>query len=254
MYLFLEKAGASDDGYNFPDLCTIIHCVFTAKYQHGTLYTVISDFINEDSQTNYPVLPYMVRVSETKENLRVEFGIPEDALVFGTYSGADEFNISYIKEVVERLVTSKKEEDQKFWFVFLNIDPFGSDEARASQRLKFLPGTSNMDYKRKFINTCNGMLYGRAGGETFGLSCGEFSVCDKPILGRPGEHSKFHEQMLGDAMIHHTNAGELLYSLHNWSVICASKMNAVKTNGYKQYTPEKVIGIFQKYLETLKIS
>ncbi len=249
--LFLEKAGAADDGYFFPDLCTIIHCVFTAKHPHGTLYTVISDFINEDSQTEFPVLPYMVRVADTKENLRKELGIPEDALVFGTYSGADEFNIPYMKDVVERLVTSTKSEDQKFWFLFLNINPFGSSHAQASHRLKFLPGTANMDYKRKFINTCNAMFYGRDGGETFGLSCGEFSVCDKPVIGRPGEHSKFHEQMLCDSMIHHCSAGELLYILHNWDIVCASHMNAVMENGYKKYTPENVMKIFQNHLETL---
>jgi hypothetical protein len=77
-------------------------------------------------------------------------------------------------------------------------------------------------------------------------------VCDKPILGRPGEHSKFHEQMLGDAMIHHTNAGELLFCLQNWSVICSSKMNAVKMNGYKQYTPEKVMNIFAEKIASIK--
>lgn len=249
--LFIEKAGAKDDGYDFPDLCTIVHCVFTAKHPHGTLYTVISDFINEDSQTDFPVLPNIVNVSTTKETLHAELGIPEDALVFGTYSGADEFNIPYIKEVVERLTTSQKPEDQKFYFLFLNINSFGSKEALASGRLKFLPGTSSMDYKRKFINTCNGMLYGRAGGETFGLSCGEFAVCDKPILARPGEHSKFHEQMLGDAMIRHTNAGELMYSLQNWYSVCAAHMNAVQLNGYKAFTPEKVMRIFQKHLEAL---
>ncbi len=252
--LFVEKAGAADDGYVFPDLCTIIHCVFTSKHPHGTLYTVISDFINEDSKTNYPVLTYMVRVAETEETLRAELGIPEDALVFGTYSGADEFNIPYIKEVVERLVTSTKPKDQQFWFVFLNINPFGSAEAQASPRLKFLPGTANMEYKRKFINMCNGMLYGRDGGETFGLSIGEFSVCNKPILGRPGEHSKFHEQTLGAAMIPHSNAGELLHILHNWSLVSAAHMNAVETNGYKRYTPERVMQIFSKHLETLNPS
>lgn len=247
--LFIEKAGAADDGLNFPELKTIIHCVFTSEHPHGTLYTVISNFLNDVGKTNYPVLPYIVRVADTTDSLRDELGIPKDAIVLGTYSGADEFNIQYIKDVVERLVTSTKPEDQRFWFVFLNIDPFGSTEAKASPRLKFLPGTADMVYKRKFINTCDAMLYGRGCGETFGLSCGEFAICNKPILAKPTEFGKFHQQMMGEGMLYHKDAGELLFLLHNLEQKVIEKKEWIEKNGYKQFTPEHVIANFQKHLE-----
>ena len=70
--LFIEKAGSTDDGLVFPGIKTIIHCVFTTKHPHGTLYSCISDFVNQDQETNVPVLPNIVRVYNTTENLRAE--------------------------------------------------------------------------------------------------------------------------------------------------------------------------------------
>ena len=46
----------------------------------------------------------------------------------------------------------------------------------------YLPGNSDMIYKRKFINTTDASLHARYGGETFGLTCGEFAICEKPVI------------------------------------------------------------------------
>jgi hypothetical protein len=239
--LFIEKAGAKDDGLLFDDLKTIIHCVFTTIHPHGTVYTSISETLNKILKTNIPVLPYMVTVHPTLETMRQELGIPEDALVFGTYSGADCFNIDYIRKAVVDL--GNNPEYGNIYFLFLNIDPFCSQ----NDRIRFLPGTSDMETKRKFINTCDAMLYGRNGGETFGLSCGEFSLCDKPVIGRPGEHSWAHEDILGDCMIKHTNYAQLVQILTHWN----DHTKDVSQNGYKQYTPEKVMGIFKSWLDRI---
>jgi len=110
----------------------------------------------------------MVRVFETNENLREELNIPKDAIVFGSYSGADEYTNEDVKRAVSDIVMDDKYSN--IYFIYLNIERFGPE----SPRLKFLPGTTNMKYKRMFINTCDAMLYARNGGETFGLACGEF--------------------------------------------------------------------------------
>ena len=36
--------------------------------------------------------------------------------------------------------------------------------------------------KNKFINTCDAMIHARSLGESFGLSCGEFAIKNKPIF------------------------------------------------------------------------
>lgn len=237
--LFIEKAGSTNDGLVFPDLKTIIHCVFTTKEPHGTLYTSISDSLNVVNQTNIHVLPYMVRVYDTDETLHNELSIPENANVFGTYSGENEFNIEYIRNVVKDIATDPS---QNIYFIFMNIKPFCNLE-----RVKFLPGTQCMERKRKFINTCNAMLYGREGGETFGLACGEFSICNKPVIARLGEHSKSHEDILGPDIIPQSSYNELYSILTHWV-----KYNKdVSNNGYKRYSPEYVMSIFKKSLDSI---
>ena len=91
------------------------------------------------------------------------------------------------------------------------------------------------------------MLYGRSGGETFGLSCGEFSLCNKPVIGRANEHSRSHLIILGDDMIKHNNYDELFEILTNWT---AYKKD-VSSNGYKKYTPQYVMNIFNSFLPKL---
>jgi hypothetical protein len=241
--LFIEKAGSPSDGLVFDCCPTIIHSVFTLSEPHGTLYSAISHSLNTLHKTNYPVLPYMINIHDSTENMRAELGIPADATVFGSMSGADEFTIDYVRRVVENVVNDPTRGN--IYFVFLNIDRFGPP----SDRLKFLPGTADMLTKRRFINTCDGMLYGRAGGETFGLACGEFSVAGKPVIGRAGEHGNSHEQILGDAMIKHTNYEECYDIVTNWD---AHKKD-VSNNGYFEYTPPKVMKNFEKHLCALRI-
>ena len=239
--LFIEKAGSPNDGLVFDFCKTIVHAVFTTNEPHGTLYAPISDTLNKICGTNYPVLPYMVRVANTEETLHDELGIPNNAIVFGSYSGADEYTNQDVKRAVSDIVTDPR--FPNIYFIYLNINRFGPE----STHLKFLPGTTNMEYKRKFINTCNAMLYARNGGETFGLACGEFSICDKPVIACPGQHSNAHEAILGDALIPFRTYYDVYNILTNWSIYNKD----VSKNGYKQYTPYKVMMNFKKYIDLL---
>lgn len=241
--VFIEKAGSPEDGLVLDGCKTIIHCVFTTQCPHGTIYTAISDFLNKTMNTEYPVLPYMVRVHDTQENFRKEFQIPDDAIVFGSYSGADEYTIDYVKQVVCDVATNPA--FKHIYFIYLNIDAFGP----TCENIKFFPGTADMAYKRKFINTCDAMLYGRTGGETFGLACGEFSICSKPVIARPDEPGRSHEDILGDAMIKCSTYSELYTIVTNWK----DYTKDVSNNGYFQYTPEKVMERFKTQVQSISI-
>lgn len=242
--LYIIKGGRQSDGIITNACKTIIHSVFHTDDPHGTIYCPISDFLNKQYNTNFLVLPHIVRVYPTTEDLRCELNIPKNATIFGTMSGHDAFDIDYVRKAVISL-----SEDSRFnniYFVFLNIDQF----YKPSNRLIFLPGTVNMEYKRKFINTCDAMLYGRRDGETFGLSCGEFAICDKPIIAMnpnlpPSRFSANHIDTLKSDIIIHHNIGELIQILTNWD-----KYNKdVSNNGYKQYTPENVMRTFKTCIE-----
>jgi len=237
--IFIEKAGSPTDGLVFHSCKTIIHSVFTLEEPHGDAYTSLSEWLNIHHNTKYDNIHYMVRVFDCQENLRDELNIPKDAIVYGTYSGADCFNIDYIKNCI----TDLSKEDNNIYYIFLNINPFCEE----TKYVRFLKGTSDMKRKRMFINTCDAMLYGRDGGETFGLSCGEFSICNKPIIARSKEHSASHLYILGDKIIKHSNYDELYSILTNWS---KHKID-VKENGYKLFTPEYCMNEFDNVIKKL---
>jgi hypothetical protein len=239
--IFIEKAGSTDDGLVFDCCKTIIHAVFTTEHPHGDLYAPISDMLNYSNKTNFPVLPNIVDVYDTNENLRRVLGIPEDALVFGSYSGADEYTVDYVKQAICDVVNNTSMNN--IYFIYLNIDKFGPE----SPRLKFLPGTHDMKYKRMFINTCDAMLYARKNGETFGLSCGEFLVSGKQVIGKTGEEANAHEMMLGDNMVKHSNYSEVFDIITNWKKYKKPIVNC----GYHTYKPIEVMRTFKYNLERL---
>lgn len=239
--LFIEKAGSTDDGLVFDCCKTIIHAVFTCDHPHGDIYAPISNILNIERNTNFPVLPNIVDVYDTNKNLRKELNIPEDAIVFGSYSGADEYTVEYVKQAICDVVNNST--FSNIYFIYLNIDKFGPD----SERLRFLPGTSDMKYKRMFINTCNAMLYGRKGGETFGLSCGEFLLSNKLVIGKTGESGNAHELMLMDNFIPHTKYEEVYDIITNWSKYDKPVVHC----DYHKYTPVEVMYSFKQKLDSL---
>ena len=67
--------------------------------------------------------------------------------------------------------------------------------------------------KTRFINTADGMIHARVGGETFGLSVGEFSIKNKPVITWLDGHDKHHIQVLGDKGIYYRTPQDLLHTL-----------------------------------------
>jgi glycosyltransferase involved in cell wall biosynthesis len=240
--LFIEKGGDPFDNLVFdPVSCckSIIHCVFCTRYPHGTLFTTTSEFINKNKGTNVPVLPYVIKVHPTHEHLRGRLNIPSDATVFGFYGGYESFDIDYVRQAVIDVATAFK----NIYFVFMNIKEFGPK----LDNVIFLPGSYEYEDKRKFINTCDAMIYGRKDGETFGLAVGEFTICNKLVIGRKtGAGNEL--EYLKENMILHDNYGELVEILTNWEKYTKD----VVPNQYHKFTPEYVMGIFKQMLEAIK--
>ena len=221
-----------------------IHCVFTTKYKFGNIYFPISDHLNSIDGTNYPVVPYVVRVHDTKDTMRKELGIPEDAIVFGRYGGIQQFDCEYAKEAVQEVA----KQNPNLYFLFMNTEQF----CESTSNIRFLPRDIRDYEKRKFINTCDAFLHGRASGETFGLAVAEFAVCDKPILTLESTTGNAHIEILGkDAIIYHDKQS-LIQLLESFD---KTKYD-MSTNGYKKYTPEFVMPLFAEVLglNTLKNS
>ncbi len=186
-----------------------------------------------------PYVPYLVDILryDHTDNYREYLGIPEDATVFGYYGGSDSFNIEFAKKAVVDVAKLNK----NVYFVYMNVDAF-CDEPN----VLFLQGTSDLDKKIGFINTCDACIHARNGGESFGLTVAEFSIKNKPVITTTyctAELSDLaHIEMLGDKAVLYSDYTTLVQILTNFKDIQSSKDN---WNAYSIYNPETVMQQFK---------
>lgn len=234
--VYVQKSGEID-----PYICKVrpcgIHAVFTTRFPHGNVYASISQTLNTLYKTHVPVVPYMVYLEDTTESFRSELGISENMLVIGRHGSYDSFDIPFVHTAVVSLL----ERNPNMVFVALNTKPFASHP-----RILYIPRTTDLKVKRKFINTCDVMLHARARGETFGLACGEFAITNKPIITYANSPERAHIDILGNACSTYTSYNDLisLVESNSWK----KNMN---NNGYIQYTPEFVMPIFKSIFLSL---
>jgi hypothetical protein len=231
-HLFIIKAG-SWDGLISKKCKNIIHCVFDVSSPHGEVYVPIGNTINKQYGTNYPVMPHMVTLPECSENLRSELGIPENAIVIGRYGGKESFDIKFVHSAIQNIVSKRDD----IYFLFMNTYEFYQHK-----NIIYLPGNADMIYKRKFINTCDALIHARERGETFGLTCGEFAICEKPVITWGGSTEREHLIILKDKAVIYNNQNELANIFETFT----KNKYDVKNNGYMFYTPENVMEIFNK--------
>jgi len=230
-HLFIEKAG-DWDGILSSKCKNIIHCVFSTTQPHGQIYTPIGQTINNLCNTNYPVMPYMVTLPNHDENLRDILHIPQDATVFGRYGGKESFDITFVYDVIKNILEVRKD----IYFLFMNTSVFYKHK-----NIIYLTGSSDMHFKRKFINTCDALLHARSRGETFGLTCGEFSICKKPVITWANSRENEHLLILKDKAILYRNP----YDLYNIINTFTKNTYNMDNNGYMFYSPENVMNIFK---------
>lgn len=231
-HLYIIKSG-SNDGLISTKCINLIHCVFDTSQPHGQVYSTISHDVNRLFNTNYPVVPHMIRTHETNADLREELGIPRDAIVFGRYGGTETFDIDFVHKAIINLVNIRSD----IYFIFMNTNRFANHP-----QILFLNGTSLMEYKRKFINTSDAFLHARYGGETFGLSCGEFAVQLKPVITWNGSRERNHLHTLGSQAVLYSD----YESVYNILSTFQKNKYSMESNGYLTYSPENVMKTFDK--------
>lgn len=233
--VYVQKSGERDWFVSTVRKCCV-HAVFTPQFPHGNVYAAISPSLNTLYRTQIPVVPYMVYVDECSETLREELSIPAESLVIGRHGSYDSFDLGFVHTTIVALLNKHP----TLYFVTLNTKPFAEHP-----RLLYLPRTTDLRVKRRFINTCDVMLHARARGETFGLACGEFAVCQKPIVSYARSPERAHFDILGDKCTPYTTGNELMeiFERGTWK----TDMSA---NGYLQYSPSKVMATFQSVFLT----
>lgn len=207
------KAG-HNDGILSRDCKNVIHVVFKNFDPHGQVYAYVSKWLsNEMTNNEYPYVPHMICLENTKEDLRKELHIPQDAIVFGRHGGGDTFDINFAKRVVKAV--SKKRKD--IYFLFLGTDNFVFKTIfQPYTNIIFLPTTQDEIFKRKFINTCDAYLHARKQGESFGIAIGEFSFANKPVITWKNSKEKAHLDILKNKAIVYDSAKDLSDILLNF--------------------------------------
>jgi hypothetical protein len=219
---------------------TIKHCVFDTTCQDSSDYHIsISEKLNHKFNTKLDVIPHIVQLPDSNENLRSELNIPIDSFVFGRYGGITEFNINYVhKTIIDHLNNNNND-----YFLFMNTNIFYNHP-----RIIYLNLSLDEIYKTKFINTCDAMIHARDIGETFGLSVAEFSSKNKPVITcNIGDIEHIH--ILGDKCIVYNSRFELSNILSNIKHITNTKND---WNAYMNYSPINIMNMFDKIFTSYK--
>jgi len=212
---------------------TIKHCVFETRFPESDFHLTISRDLNRKFGTNVAVIPHIVSLPATDEDLRESLGIPREAVVFGRYGAYDEFNLQLVHEAIAEYVISQP----NAYFLFMNTRPFYYHE-----RIIYLDKTLDSFKKTRFINTCDAMIHARYRGETFGLSIGEFSVRNRPIItSRSGDELE-HLRILGERALIYDSKETLFTIFRNILQIKSSRSN---WNAYEIYNPNDVMRAFK---------
>jgi|SRR5450631_2491480 hypothetical protein len=200
--IYFIKSGEIDSQI-IESVPNLIHAVFPQKIseKHGEVYAFVSEWLSRECSNNkIPYVPHMISMPELNDNLRGQLGIPHHAIVFGCYGGSDSFNIQFVQQSIQKVVSKSPH----VYFIFMNISPFAQHE-----RIIFLLSNSDMTYKVKFINTCDAMIHARGIGESFGLACGEFSIRNKPVITYALSPQRNHIDVLGSKAIQYKGPKEL---------------------------------------------
>ena len=209
---------------------TIKHCVFDTSYSESDFYISISSVICKNK--NITVIPHIISLPNCDEDLRNDLNLPQDSIVFGRYGGFTEFNLSIAHNAIIEFLNL----NDNTYFLFMNTNKF-----YIHPKIIYLNLNIDLIYKVKFINTCNAMIHARIDGETFGLSIGEFSIKNKPIITCPCGH--LEHIILNNKAILYNSKEELVNIFLNFK-----KNENDNWNKFKLYTPEYVMNLFKELI------
>ena len=216
----------------------VIHCVFDMSEPHGDIYAGVSESLSKKFNSTLFV-PHMISLipsTDKNTNLRNILNIPKNAVVFGRHGGYDTFNIQFVIDVICNKIIQIYSE---IYFVSVNTPIFTHHP-----NVIFLNKIITNEEKNQFINTCDAHLECGTLGHSFGISIGEFSVNNKPIIAYGGETwNNAHKDILADKGIYFYNSIDFYNILTTFNPVNYKNQDL---NCYNDYTPEKVMNKFKE--------
>jgi hypothetical protein len=233
---FLMLKGGKPDGVISNVSKNLINAISVCNKSdvHGDVFAMGSKWLSKITNWEIPYVPYMVSLPDIDIDMRSELNIPKSDIVLGRNGGWETFDIPFVKESISDILNRRSD----IWFIFQFTEPFIKHE-----RVIYLPGTPDLNNKVKFINTCDAMIHARYIGESFGLSCAEFSIRNKPVITWDGSPERNHIDTLGDKGIYYQDKNSLIRILSN---LDKSYLNSSNWNMYGDYTPDNVVKKFNE--------
>lgn len=228
-YFHVLKYGFND-GVLHPNAKNLVHAVFPSYEPHGDVYAYVSKWLADTHGNGSPFVPHMINLPNIDLNYKDEFKI-DGRFVIGYYGG-NNFEIPFARQAVIDIANERSD----LLFLFMNQDPFCD-----LPNVKFIKGTTDMDEKVAFINTCDAMIHARERGETFGLAIAEFSSKNKPVITYNKSPERNHLEILDNKAIRYNDYNELYSML---SIINHDRISDIEWNCYQNFTPENVMKQF----------
>lgn len=255
-YLYTIR-GFVEDGLLISKIPMLFHCVYKYKDERElpekchkeSIIASVSESVMANSgfsieENRDKIIPHIVYLDdgeglkeEEDGDYREMLGIPENAIVFGRHGGFDSWDLEFARDVIVKIL----EEREDIYFLFSvrpNLLNFISHK-----RLICLDAFSSLEIKRKFLNTIDYFIHAQKLGETFGLSIGEASLFNKPVIVWKGGESKEHLRLLGDNCIKYEYPEELYSILSTATREDSKKFKA--NNLYLEHTPDKIMEKFK---------
>lgn len=238
--LFYAIKNGNIDGIDTKECKSVIHSVFKHFEPHGDVYAYVSEWLSQEmTGSKYPYVPHMVNFdSQTNEDLRTELNIPKNAKVFGYYGGHISFNILFAQKTIEKIASKYKD----IYFIFMGVNPFIKKKWWKSvpSNIIFLPPSSDIMMKQKFINTCNALLHARERGETFGITVAEFAIMGKPVIAFANPPEKAHITHLQSQAYYYNDSKDLQ------NIILDADLTLSAKELYEKFLPHPVMDTFKK--------
>lgn len=238
--LFYAIKYGTNDGILSNNCKTAIHTVFKCFEPHGNVYAYVSEWLAKVmTNSEFDFVPHIVSLPHSELDLRTELGIPKNAIVFGRHGGAETFDIRFVQKTIKKFAQKNKQ----VYFLFLGTNPFLKRNIfRPYKNVIFLPPSTDINYKIKFINTCDAYIHARNQGESFGIAIGEFSIKNKPVITWGLSDEKSHLEILKDKAIIYENSNDLFTILNEFKPSPEKDWDMYSS----EFSPEKVMNKFKK--------
>jgi hypothetical protein len=224
---YIIKAGYND-GKLISGVKNFVHAVFDGSQPHGECYMAISEWLGKRYNIDY--LPHNVSLPNVKEDYREFLNIPKEAVVFGRYGGYEQFDVPYLPEAIFNAAQQGK------YFLLMNT----KELPYPHPNIIYLEGTTDVDSKTAFINTCDAMIHGRTDGESFGLAVCEFLHQNKPVITNIECRDRHHISLMKEKGFYYNSSSELYAILFSFE-----KKNYDVKQLVNQFSPEIVMKKFK---------